>query len=265
MLQREMLARLRALCRADERLVAATLYGSFTRGEGDAHSDIECVLFFRDDALAGIDPLGWIEGIAPVALYFANEFGVGTALFENLVRGEFHFERAAHMAQVDSWVGASWFPVLEDAILVDRTGELTERLAALAEPPARDADEVVRDIVYRYLNWMFFGTNVLERGEHARALELLWYVQRHLLWMARLRAGATQHWPTPSRLLEGDLSTEGYARYAECTASLDRGELWQAYRAAWAWGQELIAHLGRRHGLHVPGVLADGLSARLAD
>src|SRR3954447_5748983 len=39
--QEAMIARLRDLCLQDERVVAALLYGSFTRGEGDAFSDIE--------------------------------------------------------------------------------------------------------------------------------------------------------------------------------------------------------------------------------
>ena len=263
MLQQEMLARLQALCEADERLVAATLYGSFTQDEGDAHSDIECALFFRDEALEGVDPVAWIESIAPVALYFVNEFGVGTALFENLVRGEFHFERASEIAQVDTWAGSSWFPCLGDAILVDHSGELTQRLGALEEAPRRDTGENARDLVSRTLNWMLFGTNVLERGEYARALELLWWVQRHLLWMARLCESATAHWPTPSRLLENDLSPDAYRRYAECTATLSPSDLWRAYRAAWTWGQELIAHLVQRHGLDMPDVLLRGLSERL--
>ncbi|HYN89578.1 MAG TPA: lincosamide nucleotidyltransferase Lnu(B), partial [Ardenticatenaceae bacterium] len=46
-LQEEMIARVRQLCHADERVVAALMYGSFTKGEGDGFSDIEFYLFIR--------------------------------------------------------------------------------------------------------------------------------------------------------------------------------------------------------------------------
>ncbi len=48
MLQQEaMIERTRRVCREDERLAAAMMYGSFARGEGDGFSNIEFILFFR--------------------------------------------------------------------------------------------------------------------------------------------------------------------------------------------------------------------------
>jgi hypothetical protein len=42
MLQQEaMIERTRSVCRVDEHLAAATMYGSFARDEGDGFSDIE--------------------------------------------------------------------------------------------------------------------------------------------------------------------------------------------------------------------------------
>ena len=78
------------------------MYGSFALGEGDVFSDIEFVLFFRDDALPDLDQRAWVAQIAPVELYFADDFGHYTAIFDNLIRGEFHFEPASAMDQVDS-------------------------------------------------------------------------------------------------------------------------------------------------------------------
>ncbi|MGH2533290.1 MAG: hypothetical protein ACRDJW_13405 [Thermomicrobiales bacterium] len=60
-----MIARVREVCQADERLVGALMYGSFARGEGDAYSDIEFALFFADVALPGIDQRAWVGQIAP--------------------------------------------------------------------------------------------------------------------------------------------------------------------------------------------------------
>jgi predicted nucleotidyltransferase len=60
MLQQEaMIARTRNVCREDERLAAAMMYGSFAQGEGDGFSDIEFILFFRNEELEGLDQEEW--------------------------------------------------------------------------------------------------------------------------------------------------------------------------------------------------------------
>src|ERR671926_323791 len=110
LLQEEMIERVRELCQEEERLVAAMMYGSFAQGEGDEFSDIEFILYFDDDALGSLDQEGWVSQIAPVGLYFVNEYGVGTAIFDNLIRGEFHFDRASDISKIDeSWKETDWF------------------------------------------------------------------------------------------------------------------------------------------------------------
>ena len=64
MLQQEaMIERTRRVCRKDERLVAAMMYGSFAQGGGEEYSDIGFVLFFRDDELEDLDQAEWVSGI----------------------------------------------------------------------------------------------------------------------------------------------------------------------------------------------------------
>src|SRR5215212_4548308 len=84
--QEVMIEKTRELCYKDERLVAALMYGSFALGEGDRFSDIEFYLFFEDEATEGLEEQAWVAQIAPLALYYVNEFGNGSAIFENLVR-----------------------------------------------------------------------------------------------------------------------------------------------------------------------------------
>ncbi len=262
--QQKMIERVRQICREDQRLVAALMYGSFTRGEGDAYSDIEFVLFFRDDAHDEVDPYEWVSQIAPVVLYFVNEYGNGTAIFSNLVRGEFHFDKVSDMRQVEGWRGTAWFPSLETTILVDRTGELTRLIRPYAVRPRQDTPEQVRTLCERFINWVLFGTNVLARGEHARALDLLSTVHRYLLWFARLAEGRTEHWATPSKSLEQDISPETYARFRTCIASLEERELWQAYGNAWRWGKELMLVQAEKHGITLPAKLMSALDERIA-
>ena len=103
MLQQEvMIEKVRELCERDERMVAALMYGSFALGQGDRFSDIEFYLFFADKTLDELEEEAWVGQIAPLELYYVNEFGNDTAIFENLVRGEFHFEAASNVELVDS-------------------------------------------------------------------------------------------------------------------------------------------------------------------
>jgi lincosamide nucleotidyltransferase len=260
LLQEQMIARVRQLCRKDERIAGALMYGSFTKGEGDAFSDIEFCVYLDETAYCTWNASAWVAQIAPVALYLTNEFGTGTVLFENMVRGEFHFERAAEMSQIRAWKEEAGFPAAEAMLIVDRSGELTEHLRAISGPgPDRGTAEQVSVLWHRTLNWMLFGVNVLARGERARALEMLWWVQRSLLWFARLREDSTVHWQTPSKNVEEDLAPETYRRYVECTAGLRSTDLERAYRAAWVWSKEMIHALAVERGFDPQATLVQRL------
>jgi lincosamide nucleotidyltransferase len=263
--QEQMIARVRQLCRQDERIVGAFMYGSFTTGEGDSFSDVEFYVYLDEAAYHAFQPAAWVGQIAPVALYFANEFGTGTAIFENLVRGEFHFERAKEMAQIRAWTEEAGFPPAGAMLIVDRTGELIKHLETISGPgPARGTSQHVSTLWHRFLNWMLFGTSVLARGERARALEVLWWVQRYLLWFARLREDSTAHWQTPSKSVENDLSPAVYGRYVACTASLTGADPERAYRAAWTWAKEMIRALAIERGLDPQEALMRRLDAHFS-
>jgi lincosamide nucleotidyltransferase B/F len=269
MLQQEaMIERTRRVCREDERLAAAMMYGSFAQGEGDGFSDIEFILFFRDEELEGLDQKEWVSRISPVGLYFVNEYGNGTAIFQNLVRGEFHFDRASDIERVvgESMRDADWLPSLEDTLILDRTGELGPRLREIVgPPPERDTPEQIRFVCYCFVNWFVFGSNLFARGELARSLDLLGIVRDRLLQMVRVLEKSTLHWFNSAKFLESEISQTSYARYAACTARLDRDELRQAYLSAWAWGRELMASLAERHGVAPPPALLVRLDRRFAE
>ncbi len=111
MLQQEvMFEKVRQLCGQDERLLATLMYGSFALGQGDRFSDIEFYLFFEDETLGTLKEEAWVSQIAPLDLYYVNEFGNGTAIFENLVRGESHL-RGRHERETSRRVGERLVPV----------------------------------------------------------------------------------------------------------------------------------------------------------
>jgi lincosamide nucleotidyltransferase len=256
MLRQEiMIEKVREVSERDERVVAALTYGSFALGQGDQYSDIEFYLFFRDEALEEVDEEVWVAQIAPVALYYVNEFGNGTAIFHNLVRGEFHFEKASDVGLVDAW-RVAWFPALDSAVLLDKNGELSRRVSRLVrQPPDLDTPEHARFLCHSLINWTLMGNTLLKRGEYARALAFLALVHDHLLQAVRLVERNTANWLSPSRKLEEDVSVVSYARFRECTAALDAEQLTRAYRAVWGWSRELMAELSTRHALSLPNAL----------
>ncbi len=244
--QQAIIERTREFCREDDAVVAGIMYGSFVHGEGDAYSDVEFVLFFDDEVLETLDRQAWLSQIAPVAMLFTNEFGITEVIFENLVRGEYHFDRASELEAIArSWQGQITFPTLEATLVADKTGELAELMEPTIGPPLNHGATpgIGELLAQRFTNWVLFGFNVLQREEYARALELLWMVQRNLLLMVRVVEDETERWHIPSRNLEEEISAHAYARYVTCTSDLDPAHLAEAYREAWRWGKELFEDL----------------------
>jgi lincosamide nucleotidyltransferase B/F len=261
--QEAMIERVRELCNRDQRVVAALMYGSFALGQGDRFSDIEFYLFFDEEASEGLREEAWVGQIAPLELYYVNEFGNGTAIFENLVKGEFHFEAASDVGLVDAWESA-WFPSLESAVLVDKSGELSGRMGRLVRrPPDLDTPERSLFLCRSLTNWTLMGANLLERGEYARAEAFLTLVHSHLLQAMRLVEGNSANWLSPTRRLEEDASASSYKRYKECTATLEAEQLARAYASTWEWARELMGELAARHTLELPEALLGELDQHL--
>jgi lincosamide nucleotidyltransferase len=265
--QQRLIRRVIELSHADERLVAVLHCGSFVEGEGDEWSDIDFWLCVEDAALGDFDSREWISRVAPLLTCLRNEFGTDVAIFAGLIRGEFHFEAASRMAEVRSWPVREETLDVDAMVVLDRTGELRDHLSAMADTPnERLAAARVQELQDRFLNWFVFGVNVLLRGDDARALDILSHVDRHLLWLARSRAGKVgRHYLTPSKLAAQDLSAAHYRRYVACTAALDAIDLRRAYREAWAWFRELARETCPELGTEVPGPLQGELEVRVAE
>ncbi len=258
-----MIEKVRQLCGQDERLLATLMYGSFALGQGDRFSDIEFYLFFEDEALGILKEEAWVSQIAPLDLYYVNEFGNGTAIFENLIRGEFHFEAASNVGLVDAWESA-WFPSLESAVLVDKSGELSRRVSRVVRrPPDVDTPERALFLCCSLMNWTLMGTNLLKRGEYARAEAFLTLLHGHLLQAMRLVEGKTANWLSPTHKLEEDASAASYERFRACTAALDAGQLVWAYTSTWEWSRELMSELAMRHAFALPEALLNKLNQHL--
>ncbi len=247
MLQHDLIAAVRAAVAADPGVDAALMYGSFAKGEADAHSDVEFWLFLTPDAHARTDPRAWITALGhPVGYILHNEFGAHVAFFDALVRGEFHFATTDQYDELATWPerGA---PV-PDMIVLDRSGRLRPALAALPDRmPLPPIGPFVTAYCDPWLNWLVLATHVLRRGELLRSLDALGHVQRQLLWIVRRAEDATAHWLTPSRAAERDLAPTVLAALHAATAPAEPARIAAALRAALAEGRRCWRTLAARH------------------
>jgi lincosamide nucleotidyltransferase B/F len=263
--QHELITAVRQVCQQDKRLDAALMYGSFIRGEGDACSDVEFVLYFKDELLPEVDKKSWVEQIAPVELFLFDGSANWVAIFHNLVRGEFHFEPASKMPEVRTWGLYSWAPSIEAMRILDRTGELTDHLGCLVgSAPRRASQEYLEELSGQFFNRILFGTDVLKRGERARALDHLSHLHRNLQWLARLVENKMEHFPSPAKSFETDISPAAYQRFEKCVAGLEPGSLERAYWYGWQWGKELLVKLKAQHGLPLPETLLEKIDLRMS-
>lgn len=260
LLHEALIARVRELCLADERLDAALMYGSFAGGEADEHSDVEFWLFFEPKRRGEVDPRDWCARVAQPLLHVGNELGTDVVIFPGLIRGEFHFATADDIATVGAWPARG--AAVDPMIVVDRRGALRPVLESLPERPAVPASHgEIDELCGRFANWLVLAHHVASRGEWLRAWDALAHVQRHLLWMARLVAGRTEHWLTPSRCAEHELPPDLLAELRGITADAD---VRAAIRRAWRCGRRCWTELVQRHGGAGPQALFAEIDRRLS-
>ncbi|MBR8642245.1 nucleotidyltransferase domain-containing protein [Streptomyces tuirus] len=263
----ERIARLRRIAQEDTRLEGVLLYGSWTLGEADAHSDIEAYLYIRDEHLADFDGPAFLARLAPLQLAYTNMHGILAVVFDDLMRGEFHLTAAGTgIDEVPTWQGMVHLPRPDDAVLLDRTGRLTRaarRLAAFQPPePAATAQQLTDELA----NWTLMLAHVLARGEIARAHAALHIVVAPLqLQLCRLLRDSTVHWLTPSRALEQDLPAADRDRYVATTAAARDQDVRTAARHSWRWSRDLAAEAADRWPLRLPHGLHEQIAGLLSD
>ena len=140
MTQLQMINKTKSIAQQDENVSAVFMYGSFTKSEGDKYSDIEFYIFLKNKENFSSEK--WVNQIHPVALYFTNEYGSEVAIFENMVRGEFHFLKTEEIEIIKSWDGIVAFSDFDQMNLIDKDGHLTKTLNQIkTKSPERITNE----------------------------------------------------------------------------------------------------------------------------
>ncbi|EJL20602.1 hypothetical protein [Brevibacillus sp. BC25] len=231
--QKQIIEAVQEACKQDEQVTSCMMYGSFTKGEGDQYSDVEFYIFIEDSSFETFSSKQWVANVAPYDLMFFNEYGTEVVIFSNLIRGEFHFLPASKLEIIKSFKPTGVFPDLDSMFIYDNTGMLRECLDYIGgKGPERMTDENVTFAFHNFVNAWLLGINVLRRGELARSLEVLAYVQKYMLQLLRINEQNVERWLNSTKNLERDLSPEAYEDYALITARLRKDELEQAYRHA---------------------------------
>jgi lincosamide nucleotidyltransferase len=259
-IQKEMIEKVKDLCKEDDRLVNAMMYGSFAKNGGDKYSDIEFAFFFEDKYMKSLDKKVWLSKIGEIEICYTNQFGIETVIFSNLVRGEFHFYKASEVSIVSSWISTDWFNNIDNTLIIDKNNKLKAHLEKLLNGPPKDYIlSSLQDIIYSFFNWYIFGQNLLARGEDARALDILWWIQKDLLKLKRIEIESFDNYSTPSKKLEEDLTATEYNRYRSCSANLDKKNLKTAYLNSLSFFKKIVEGLQKDNDINIHENLIDKL------
>ena len=219
MTQLQMIDKTKLLAQQDENISSVFMYGSFTKNEGDKYSDIEFYIFLKSKEDFSAEK--WVNQIHPVALYFTNEYGSEVAIFDNMVRGEFHFLTTEEIEIIKSWEGMVAFSDFDQMNLVDKDGLLAETLNQIKiKSPERTTNQNALWLSESLLNVLLTTSNLIKRGEFAHAHQSLSNVQKYLLWLIRITTDKTQHWESPTKSLEKDIDSTWYSAYETVTSDL---------------------------------------------
>ncbi|WP_019394238.1 hypothetical protein [Priestia filamentosa] len=245
LIQERIIQNVKNKCIEDESVSACMMYGSFTKGEGDQHSDVEFYIFIRDQNINHFNSRHWISEVNAADLIFYNEYGTEVVIFSNMIRGEFHFLPESKIEIIKSFKSTGVFPNPESMYIYDSTEQLQPLLEELGgSGPERMTHENVNFAFNNVVNAWLMGVNVMKRGELARSLEILTQVQKYMLQLIRVKEKTVERWLNSTKNLEADISVQSYHDYVSITAKLRECELKTAYKNALKMVEKLHNNLG---------------------
>lgn len=237
-----MINQVRELSLLDVNIRSVFMYGSFTKGEGDKHSDIEFYFFLKDTNC--FDEESWVSQLGKVLVFFKNEFGTKVAIYEDLIRAEFHFLDVKDVGIIKSWEGLVSFDNKDKMIHVDKDGLLKDTLDAISTTsPIRDSEESVEWLAESLVNSLVYTSHLIARREWAHAHMTFLYIQKFLLWLMRIEASAFSHWESPTKNLEKDITNDMYQKYKKICPALHEASICASFKNSLKISKELFSNL----------------------
>jgi predicted nucleotidyltransferase len=253
-----------AACRADARVVAAFLGGSYARGTADAYSDLDLGLITTDaayvDFFAEREAFIRVLGV-PLFLEDWNGSGVDILffIFPDGVEGELALGRESHFAHIHAG---------PYRVLLDNGGILANAVFPVPEPTVDPAAQ--RATIHRQIYWFWHDLShhfitPLARGELWGAYGCLEEMRRTCVNLARLRhnSAAALEGLDGYEKVEYALPVGQLAPLASTMCPLVRGAMLKAAGLIVDFYRELASELARAHGVAYPTDLDRMMAARL--
>jgi predicted nucleotidyltransferase len=256
---RLVISRLVAACEADERIVAATLYGSYARGAADAHSDLDLGLITTDEAFedfcAGRED--FIRRLGEPL--FLEDFGSTVAVFFILSNGAECELSLGRESQFNHDHGGPY------QVLLDKKNILTGAVFPRTLPAQAEQVEMLRSQVYWFWHDLSHCITALGRGQLWWASGQLEVLRRICVNLARLRHDFSDPdvGEDPYFKVEHVLPVEQLSPLQATFCAQEPDAMVQAALVMLRYFQELAPPLARTHGIVYPTELDQMMSDRL--
>lgn len=248
-----------AACLADERVMAAFLGGSYSRGATDAYSDLDFGLIVTDEAyddfFAGRETFIRLLG-EPV---FLEDYHDGDAdfvffIFPEGTEGELALGRESHFTHIHMG------PYI---VLLDKKGILAGAVFSGHGPAQAEQIETLR----RLVNWFWHDLlhhfmTPMARGQLWSAYGALEELRLTCVNLARLRQNFSAEAEGYEKV-EQAIPVRQLAPLQATCCPLERGAMLQAALVIVRFYQELAPPLAQAHGIPYPADLARVMSRRL--
>jgi predicted nucleotidyltransferase len=253
------IGRFTAVCRADARIVAAFLGGSYAAGRADEHSDLDLYLVVEDatyDAFFAerrtfMEQLG-----APVFLEDFDGFGFDMLLFifADGSEGELALGRASGFTQIH---GGPFQP------LIEKRGILAQHVFPLYQAPEAEQRATLRRAVYRFWHDLWKWSKVLARGQLWSAAGKLEELRCTCMRLARLDHDFTA--PAEAYYkLDQAVTAQNLLVLQSTFCGIERDANVAAVHELIGLYLRLAPPLARRHGVDYPADLEDVVLRRVA-
>lgn len=245
-----------AACQADERVVAATLYGSYARGAADAYSDLDLSLITTDagyeDVVAGRESFMRRLG-EPL---FLEDFDLPNYVFFVFADG---VEGELLLGRQGDFNHAHGGPYL---VLVDKQNILSGAVFPRNHPTQAEQIETLRRLVCWFWHDLSHLITALGRGQLWWAYGQLEELRRSCVNLARLRQTFSIAADGYEKVEEA-LPVERLAVLEATCCPLEHGRLLQAAYVVAGVYQGLARPLAQTHGIPYPDRLERMLLDRL--
>lgn len=252
----EFINRFVVACQADERVVAATLFGSYARGAADAYSDLDLGLITTDEAyedfVAGREAFIRLLG-EPV---FLEDFDVPNMVFFIFPDGtEGHITLGCESQFNDNHGGPY-------RVLLDKKNILAGAVFPRHYPTQAEQRETLRRLVYWFWHDLSHFIAALGRGQLWWAYGQLEELRRYCVNLARLRHNFSAE-ARGYEKVEQALPVEHLSSLQATCCPLEPGTMLQAALVIVRYYRDLAPLLARTHDITYPADLERVMSERL--